>query len=67
MGTAAPDFALVEVPAWELRGLRWEAPCCGSRAVTLRRTLVPQTDQERPKNVPEEASFICLLWILGGG
>lgn len=36
--------------------------------VALWGTLVPPTpDQERPRNVLEEAAFVCLLWILGGG
>lgn len=45
MEIAGPIFVLVEVLAWGLGGLSWEAPCCGPCAVTLWWSLVPWMDQ----------------------
>lgn len=58
MATAGPAFALIEVPAWGFRALRWEAPCCVPCAIVIWPSL---GSLGRPRTIPKEATLVFTL------
>ena len=64
-GNCRPSLYPARAPSL---GIQVGSPLLWVLWVALWGTLVPPTpDLERPRNVLEEAAFVCLLWILGGG